>query len=275
MHRIGILYNPLSKEAKQFALDMQAQLQQRGMEVWCGFSEEGQQQPDILASLDLMITLGGDGTALRGAWLAFPRNIPLLAVAMGRLNFLTELGPSDVYNGLDTLIRGDGWYDMRALVLVELYRQERVVARFTGLNEMVISRGDISRILTVDVRIDDTPLTTYRADGVVLATATGSTAYALSAGGPIVDPRSRALVLVPVAAHLTAVHSMVLHEDTVVDFVMCTCYHATLSVDGRENLLLYEGDRIRARRSEQVCQFARVKPFSQFYRRLVERLQRT
>jgi NAD+ kinase len=274
MQRIGILYNPLSKDSREFALELQFRLQTKGMHVWCGFSEEGQDTPAILDGLELMIALGGDGTALRAAWLCFPRGIPILAVAMGRLNFLTELGPGDLPQGLHLLLNGDGWYDERALLQVSLHRQGELVAEMTGLNEMVVSRGDVSRIITVDVRIDETPLTTYRSDGVVVATATGSTAYALSAGGPIVDPRSKALVLVPVAAHLTAVHSMVLHEDTVVDLVLRICYHATLSVDGRENLLLHEGDMVRVRRSDQVCRFARVRPFSQFYRRLVERLQR-
>lgn len=273
MHRIGILYNPFSVAARHFAATIQQQQPERV--CWCGCFEEARQDADSFEQAELLVALGGDGTALRAAWLAIPRGLPVLAVAMGHLNFLTELLPDELMDGLDVWFRGDGWHDARSLIDVTLYRDETVVMRSTGLNEAVISRGDIGRVTTVEVRIDETPLTSYRADGVIVSTATGSTAYALSAGGPIVDPRSHALVLVPVAAHLTAVHSMVLHQDAMIDLLVHTCHHATLSVDGRENLHLEEGDRIQVRRSQQVCLFARVRPFSQFYCRLVERLRRT
>jgi NAD+ kinase len=274
IQRIGVLYNPLSPESEQFSVELVRHLEQRGLETWHGTSQKTHHDHSTLAQLDMLIALGGDGTVLRTARLAIPHNIPILTVAMGRLNFLAEMVPDDVYDGLDILLDGGGWLDHRALIHTTLRRQGLVTAEFAALNEVVMSRGDISRILTVNVKIDNIPLTTYRADGVLVSTATGSSAYALSAGGPIVDPRSRALVLVPVAAHLTAVPSMVLHEDSIVTLHINCCRHATLAVDGRENLQLHEEDQVEVKRSEQVCTFVRVHPPNEFYASLIRRLRR-
>jgi NAD+ kinase len=272
--RIGIIYNPLSEEAIHFSMQFAATLEQRGFGVWRGTSQDMYNHTEWLEMLDLLIAFGGDGTMLRAARMAFPHNIPVFTVALGRLNFMAEMTPDTLDEGLQTLLDGGGWLDRRTLIHTTLQRRGQTMGVFTALNEVVVSRGDIGRIVAVDVLIDDIPLTTYRADGVLVATATGSTAYALSAGGPILDPRSRALVLVPVAAHLTAVPSMVLHEDSLVTLVVQSCRHATLAVDGRENVLVYEGDKIQICRSNKVCSFVRVHPQSQFFAGLVRRLRR-
>jgi NAD+ kinase len=197
-----------------------------------------------------------------------------LTVALGRLNFMAELSPGDLPVGLTKLLKGEGWYEQRALIHAEVQHVGRDADEYLALNEVVLSRGDVSRTLTVDVFVDDIPLTTYRADGVMVATATGSTAYALSAGGPIMDPRVHAMVLVPVAAHLTAVPVLVLHEDSTVTFRPHPHDHAAFSVDGRDNGIIAEGDVIQIVRSTQVCTFARVQPPSQLYASFVQRLRR-
>jgi NAD+ kinase len=145
---------------------------------------------------------------------------------------------------------------------------------FTAVNEIVVSRSDLSRIVNVNVEVDEAPLTTYHADGVIVSTATGSTAYALAAGGPIVDPRSRSLILVPVAAHLTNVPSMVLHDNARINLSLQSRHHASLAVDGRENLPLLEGDIVEIQRSAEVCVFARTRSPSEFYANLIRRLRR-
>jgi NAD+ kinase len=249
-------------------------LQSQGLDAWRGTSEEGRDQQESLQNIDLLVALGGDGTVLRAARLAIPLQIPILTVALGRLNFMAELGPNELPVGITKLLQGEGWYEQRSLIHASVQRAGQTAAEFTALNEVVLSRGDVSRTLTVDVQVDDIPLTTYRADGVIVATATGSTAYALSAGGPIMDPRARALVLVPVAAHLTAVPAMVLHEDSVVTFRAHPHYHAAFSVDGRDDGLINEGDEIQIRRSKHVCTFARVQPPTQLYASFVQRLRR-
>lgn len=274
MRRIGVLYNPFSEISVQMSAELAAWLEAQGLEVWRGVSQEGREDPEALAGEELLIAMGGDGTVLRAARLAIPLGIPVLAVALGRLSFMAEIGPENLLTSLQVLLKGGGWHDERALIQATLRRQGQTLAEFTAVNEVVVSRSDVSRIVNVEVAIDGAYLTTYHADGVLVATATGATAYALAAGGPIVDPRSKALLLVPVAAHLTNVPSMVLHEDAQINLVLHSRHHASLSVDGRENIPMVEGDEVEVRRSEQICRFARLQAPSQFYASLVRRLRR-
>jgi len=274
MERIGMIYNPFSKESVRVSSEVAAWLQSRGLTVWRGVSHEGRADSELMERLDLLVALGGDGTVLRTARLAIPYNIPVLAVALGHLNFMAELSPAEMVSGLQTLISGGGWRDERALIVATLERGGQPINEFTALNEVLVTRGATARVVIADVLLDGTLLTTYHADGVMVATATGSTAYALAAGGPIVDPRSQALVLASVAAHLTNVPSMVLHEDAELSIVLRSRHNADLAVDGRENIMLQEHDVVRVRRSPQVCTFARVHPPSHFYAGLSRRLRR-
>jgi NAD+ kinase len=227
-----------------------------------------------VGDLDLLIALGGDGTVLRAGRLAIPNQIPVLAVALGRLSFMAELSPDELADGLRVLLDGGGWRDERALIEASIERDGAVLHEFLALNEVLVDRGSISRVVIADVYVDDALLTTYHADGVMVSTATGSTAYALAAGGPIVDPRSHALVLASVAAHLTNVPSMVLHEDARVRIILRSRHPAELSVDGRENHTLLENDLVSVHRSAHRCIFARVHPPTHFYANLSRRLRR-
>ncbi len=277
MRLIGILYNPLSERSVRLSGKIESWLRGMDLEVWRGTSEEGRNQLDQFEHMWLLVALGGDGTTLRAARLAIPLNIPVLTVAAGNINFMAELSANELPDALQTLLNGGGWYEERTLLCVTVHRCEQQIAQLVGLNDAVLSRGDVGRTLTVDVQIDDLPLTTYRADGVIVAPATGSTAYALSAGGPIMDPRLRSMVLVPVAAHLTAVPALIVHEDTSVRLLARSShqyYHAMLTVDGHNSIDLEQGDEVMVRRSEQVCRFARVQSPAQFYASFVKRLQR-
>jgi NAD+ kinase len=274
LRRVAILYNPFTEAAVERSAELEAWLRARGVSVWRGVSQEARDQLAALADADLMVAMGGDGTVLRAARLCFPRDIPVLAVALGHLSFMAEVQPEELYVGMERLMQGGGWHDERTLIRATLYREGQQIAEHTALNEVVISRSEVGRVLNVDVSVDGSHLTTYHADGVIVATATGSTAYAMAAGGPIVDPRSRALLLVGVAPHLSVVPSMVLHEDAVVALRLGRHHHANLAVDGRENLPLHEDDELVVRRSTRVCTFVRLRPSSQFYTHLVARLRR-
>lgn len=271
---VAILYNPVSEESVVRSAELQDWLQAEGLAVWRGISQEAREHPEALNDADLMVAMGGDGTVLRAARLSWPRGIPVLAVALGHLSFMAEVQPDEVYEAIRRVMQGGGWHDERALIRATLYREGRQIAEYTALNEVVLSRSDVGRVINVEVSIDGSPLTTYHADGVLVSTATGSTAYALAAGGPIVDPRSRALLLVGIAPHLTVVPSMVLHEDAVVTLRLARHNHANLAVDGRENLPLHEHDELLVRRSPRTCSFVRLRPASQFYTHLVARLRR-
>ncbi len=274
LRRVAILYNPFSSVSIERSAKLAEWLRSRDIAVWRGVSQEARDTPGVLNDADLMVAMGGDGTVLRAARLCFPLDIPVLAVALGHLSFMAEVQPDEIEQAIELVDQGGGWYDERALIRASLYRQDIRIADFTALNEIVLSRSEISRIVNVQVSVDSSPLTTYHADGVLVATATGSTAYALAAGGPIVDPRSRALLLVGIAPHLSRVPSMVLHEDAVVTLQLRSRHHANLAIDGRENLSLQEGDEVVVRRSPRVCTFVRLRPSSQFYSQLVARLRR-
>jgi len=274
MRRIGILYNPLSEASSQLSAALDDWLRARGIETWRGLSHEGREEPEVLEGSELLVALGGDGTVLRAARLAIARDIPVLPVAMGRLSFMAELQPDELYDGLELLLNGGGWYDARTLVAATIYSAGTAPNQIIALNEVLLARGDINRVVAIDIEIYEARLTTYHADGVIVATATGSTAYALASGGPIIDPRSRALALVPIAAHLTNLPSLVLHEDAVITLRLRSRHQAAFAADGRESIPLYEGDVVEVRRAEQTCIFARVHPPSTFYARLTQRLRR-
>jgi NAD+ kinase len=274
MQRIAIIYNPFSESSISHSALLATWLRERGIEIWRGISQECRDSPHVLDDADLMVAMGGDGTVLRAARLAIPTGLPVLPVALGHLSFMAEIGPAELYEGIEALLNGGGWHDERALIDASLWREGEHMIDFIALNEVVISRSEISRVINVEVSIDGSILTTYMADGVIVATATGSTAYALAAGGPIIDPRSRALALVPVAAHLTNVPSMVLHEAAVVTIALRSRNNASIAIDGRGNLPLREGDEVMVRRSSKVCTFVRLRPSSQFYTQLVAKLGR-
>lgn len=276
MRRVGVLYNPLSEASTQVSIEVTNWLQARGIEVWRGVSHEGREVPTVLEGLEMLIALGGDGTVLRAARLAIPRGIAVLPVALGHLSFMAELQPDELYDGLEKVLAGQVWRDERSLLEATILHDGHGGApeKILALNEIVLARGEISRVVAIDVEIYDARITTYHADGIIAATATGSTAYGLAAGGPIIDPRSRALVLVPIAAHLTNIPSLVLHEDAVVTLKLRSRHEAALAADGRESLPLHEGDTVEVRRAQQTCVFARVHPPSTFYTMLTRRLRR-
>src|SRR5262245_689864 len=274
MQRVGVLYNPLSEPSARLSIGLAEWLRSGGLEVWRGLSHEGREGLETLQGMDLLVALGGDGTVLRAARLGIMLSIPVLPVAMGRLSFMAELRPEELYDGLSILLEDGGWHDERALIAATLHSRSGPPRELVALNEIVLARGEMNRVVNVDVEIYSARLTSYHADGVIVATATGSTAYALAAGGPIIDPRSRALVLVPIAAHLTNIPSLVAHEDAAGKLTLCSRHQAMFSSDGRDSVPLHEGDVIEARRAEQVCVFARVHPPSTFYARLTQRLRR-
>ena len=277
MRRVGVLYNPFSEQSTRTSVELALWLRARGIEVWRGVSHEGREGPQVLEGLQLLVALGGDGTVLRAARLAIPRGIPVLPVALGHLSFMAELQPEELESGLATLLAGGGWRDERTLIEATIFHDGHgggPPEQIQALNEVVLARGEINRVVAIDVEIYNTRVTSYHADGLIAATATGSTAYALAAGGPIIDPRSRALVLVPIAAHLTNIPSLVLHEDAVVTLKLRSRHPAAFSSDGRLSIPLHEGDVVQVRRARQTCVFARVHPPSTFYAMLTQRLRR-
>ncbi len=272
MDRIAILYNPLSPPTTKLGEELEAWLTSKGVATWRGVSHDAREDPLPLSSCSLLICLGGDGTVLRAARLAIPLGTPLLPVALGHLSFMAEVTPEQLRPAIKRILLDDFWIEERTLVDAHLQPVQGAGGDYTALNEVLVGRGEIARAVVVEVAIDRVRMTSYHADGVLVSTATGSTAYALAAGGPVIDPRSRALALVPVAAHLTHVPALVLHEDAEITLSLRSRYAATLSVDGQISVPLQMGDVLTVRRSARVARFARVSSPQYFYETLTQRL---
>jgi NAD+ kinase len=185
---------------------------------------------------------------------------------------MTELDADEAIEKLPRLLEGKGWLDERAMLQAELASngKKRV---FHALNDAVVARGEVVRLIRVEVAIDGQLLTIYKTDALVMATATGSTGYALAARGPILYPQSRDFLLVPVAPHLSLAHPLVLHEKSVVTLRPDTYHAALLSIDGHVNLSLSSGDTVTIKRSRHVTMFLRLRPRESFYAMLEEKLR--
>jgi NAD+ kinase len=192
---------------------------------------------------------------------------------LGKLGFLTELDADETVKKLPQLLAGKGWFDQRTMLQVELKSKGRQNRIFHALNDAVIGRGEIARIIRVDVTIDGQAFTTYKADAVIAATATGSTGYALAAGGSILHPQSHDFLLVPVAPHLSFSYPLVLAENTEIVLSLNTYHAATLSIDGHINMPLSDGDKLIIRRSIHIARFYRIRPQDSFYRSLEDKLK--
>jgi NAD+ kinase len=266
--RIGIAFNPLSPMARELAAEVEHDLRGFGLEVWVTDLSQDR-DPDRVAASDLMMCFGGDGTVLRCARLAIEAEPLILGVNMGRLGFLTEFEGFEVREHLSEIIGEAGRIEERALLEASVPDS---VDRFYALNEIVIGRATLSRAIQLAVDVDSVRIADYRCDGVIVATATGSTAYALSVGGPILPPESHDIVVVPVAPHLASQHAVVLDKGEVVHITLEPRQEAVLSVDGENDLALHEHETVVARVSEHHARFLRFRSRTDFYLRMAARL---
>ncbi|MBI2287592.1 MAG: NAD(+)/NADH kinase, partial [Chloroflexi bacterium] len=190
--------------------------------------------------------------------------------------FMTELSVDESKKKLVALLAGEGWFDERSLLDVELFLSGEEVEpsrRFCALNDIVMARGAVARVINVEASINGEPLTTYKADGVIVATATGCTGYSLSAGGPILNPRAKEFLLLPILPHLSSAYTMVLLPTDEVTLRVSTIAPATLSVDGHINLPLSNGAVVRVKHSANTLRFLRIHPETSFYSTLEQKLK--
>ncbi len=224
--------------------------------------------------LDLIFTFGGDGTILRAARTAGPLHVPLVGINLGRVGFLTELNPWQAQERLSLFIEGKYWLEHRTMLLAELWRANEQVGRFLALNDVVASRAALSRVVNCTLSVNGHKVTTYVADGVIVATPTGSTAYSMAAGGPILHPELKSIVVTPIAPYLTIVKSLVLPDDNKIDLHIDTDDEAFLTVDGQTHVPLVDGDTLSITTSPDPCLFARVQDRAYFTSTLTNRLRR-
>ena len=271
--KIGILYHPKVEATKTEAARLEGFLKSRGIEVWVCSAWDKERACGKLNGTDLVLTVGGDGTILRAVQVVIPEMTPITGINLGKLGFMTELDADEAQDKLPSLIDSQGWTDERAMLQVEITSSGKDKQIYHALNDVVVARGEIARVIRVEASIDGQYLTTYKADGVIVATATGSTGYALAAGGPILYPQSGDFLLVPVAPHLSSAYTMVLPETSEVRLRITAVHPATLSIDGHINLPLSSNDVVTIKHSPNTARFWRIRPVSCFYSSLEERLK--
>ncbi|HEY87410.1 MAG TPA: NAD(+)/NADH kinase [Dehalococcoidia bacterium] len=263
MKRVGILYHPIIETAYTLAKELQQFLTSEGVSVWLCSAWEGEKARAQVNGTDLMLSIGGDGTILRVVQAVVLNPTPVTGINLGKLGFMTELSADEAMAKLPALLAGEGWIDERAMLEAEISPsdQEHESPRvYYALNDMVVSRGAIARVVYVNASIDGELMTTYKADGVIVATATGSTGYSLAAGGPILHPQARDLLLLPMLPHLSLAYCLVLPSTAVVKLCVNTDHQAALSIDGHINLSLNSGATITVKKSSATARFLRIHP---------------
>jgi NAD+ kinase len=276
MNNIGIIYNAHIPEALELATAILKKLALPG-DSWISPAENLETLRERAAQTGLVVTVGGDGTILRAAQVTAPSSIPVVGINMGRLGFMTELRVHEALGKLPPYLSGVHRVEERNMLQATVFRGgdgsgPQGEGPFHALNDAVVARGAVSRLVTIAVHIDQAELTTFRADAVILSTATGSTGYNLAVGGPILDPASETLVLKPVAAHIGLSAGLVLAPSVGVTLTLEEPQQAILSVDGFVEYPLEPGDRVELTQSPYKARFLRANPPSHFYGTLRRRL---
>jgi len=278
MNKLGCCYHPkLADEVgRRLAEELLALAARQVPETWIASAWDEEASRKHIPGTELLVCVGGDGTVLRAARLAAGQETLLLGVNMGRLGFLTELDPEGAIERLPGIILGDGRIEERAMLHAQIVSPgaddgERA-ATHDALNDVVIGRVTLGRTVEVSVRIDGALLAEYKADGVIVATATGSTAYSLSAGGPILSPESREILLTPLAPHLAFRNSVVLPSTATVEVKLGAGQQATFSIDGERELDLAAGQMVRLKIGPHRARFVRLGPPTEFFERLARQL---
>ncbi len=213
--------------------------------------------------LGFVTVLGGDGTLLAAARAVAKSEIPVLGVNLGSLGFLTEVPLEEIYGVLANIDAGDCQVELRSMVHCEVFRKDALVARYDALNDIVVGKGTISRLNHCDVYVDEVFVSAYKADSLIVSTPTGSTAYSLAAGGPIVMPTVEAFVITPVSAHSLTHRPVVVPAISEIKLIVNTgADQAYLSVDGQVGMPMYDGDQVRCRKSEYTV---RLFQFGSFF----------
>ena len=264
--RVAVLAKPGTHEGQRIAYELGSWLRARDVAV--RFDEltakalglgDGIRADTLPAGTDLVIVAGGDGTLLSAARLAGPLGIPILGVNFGGLGFMTELQPEELYTALDRLFRGDYEIEEREALRVRFRRGRKLLGEFALLNDAVVTKTALARMLVIELRIDAELVATYTSDGLIIATPTGSTAYNLSAGGPILDPRMSAFVIAPICPHAMSYRPLVVPGGVRIEVTLRSLTEeAYLTLDGQVGFPMKQLDTIVVDRHPRSVRLVRV-----------------
>jgi len=274
VRRIGFAYNPTIEAAGELSARAVGWCRMRDIDEWELASGDTEALVRELPTTDVLVVLGGDGTFLRAAMAVAEVDVPLIGINLGKVGFLSKAEAGDMETVLASIAAGDYQIEERMALEGSVRRgggstgSERLVA----LNDIVVARGSLARVCRLDVAIDDTHLATFVADGLVVSSPTGSTGYSFSAGGPILDPSSRNLIVTPIAAYLSAIRSVVVGPDQVVRCTVVDAFEALVSIDGREDLPLATGDVVEVRAMARPIRLVNPKGARPFWDLLREKV---
>lgn len=268
MKAFGLVVNLDKKGAHEVAGEIVRWLEQKGCKVLIseetasslGFSRLGVSQDEMVKSADCMIVLGGDGTLLRTARKVALKGIPIFGVNLGHIGFLTEVDTPDVLPSLEKLLQDQYYVEERMMLEASVYRQGDKVESLVSLNDAVITKGAFARLIYLETYVNKEYLNTYRSDGLIISSPTGSTAYSLSAGGPLVTPVFDVILLTPICPHSLWARPLVIAPESEIKVVVLSSRgEVMLTVDGQHGFSLRQYDNVIIRRSEKKARFIRLK----------------
>jgi len=255
-------------KAKETALSLKTWLENQGLKAV--IENTGKELGKEVNHFDLVVSLGGDGTILRLAHVTAPLGIPILAVDLGGLGFLATFPPSLAKKALTSVINGTYKLEKRMMILIQIVSKNKIIKAYRALNEVVLHNQRPEQLIHLKIDVAHEEATTYSADGLIVATPTGSTAYSLSAGGPIVSPKLDAFVVTPIAAHSLSSRPVVISAEETLSITSVTERKMLVTVDGRHSFVV-SNEKIEIRKSEETCDLILLE--TDFYTKLKTKLQ--
>ena len=266
---IGIVYHGLLTEAEELAKQITLAYG-TDRKWWLATQDTLREHDEDLKTSDLILTIGGDGTILRGVHVAASRDIPVLGVNMGRVGFMSDIESKDAINELGWYLDGNARIERRYMLNAIIQGKES--QPIISLNDVTVARGSVVRVIEVSTVVDGVHLATYRGDGVVVSTATGSTGYTLGLGGPVMDPTSRDFLVKPIATHMSQCGGARLQASSTVELTVHSEENATLNADGFIDVSLADGETVVIPQTGDYASFLRRKPPAEFWGDLSRRL---
>ena len=286
MNTVGIVVKRYKPEAISVTKDLVEWLQARGIEVYvekdigsalgsiqAGLHVNTTEMPEIPGHVDMIVVLGGDGTLLSVARLVGDHRVPIVGVNLGGLGFLTEIHLEELYPVLERVMRGDYETDEREVLIASVLRRGEKRAEFSVLNDAVINKGALARIIDLETSINGEYLVTFKSDGLILSTPTGSTAYNLSAGGPIVYPSLHCIIVTPICSHTLTNRPIVIPDEVIIRIVLKTHdQEVILTLDGQQGFALEYGDVVEVRKAPSRIYLVK-SPYRHYFALLREKLK--
>jgi NAD+ kinase len=280
INKVGLLFKRHDPRAGNILADFIPWLESRGVEVILDQESARQYSQSCRTSLpenlpahsDVIAVFGGDGTLLHAARLVAGSGIPILGVNLGSLGFLTEVKLEEFRLAFEDLLSGDYTLENRILLGVEVFRKDRVIDRYLAVNDAVINKGALARIIELEVTVNSQLVSLIRADGLIVATPTGSTAYSLSAGGPIIYPTMAAFIINPICPHTLTNRPVVVPDDGTIGVRLIRGSDVMLTVDGQVGMLLEQQDCLKVQKAGPVIRLVQVRG-NTFFKVLREKLK--